>query len=395
MTVTIYTGDCREVLRHLPDESVDAIVCDPPYEIGFMGKDWDKSGVAFDVRTWREALRLAKPGAYLLAFGGTRKVHRMACAIEDAGWEIRDRILWLYGSGFPKSHNLPDGRGTALKPAHEPIIMARKPLIGTVAANVLAYGTGALNIDACRVPADEELRAGAGGIPCRHDERVSRGRSGEASGERRYTSDGGTNFAMTPGPRGGDPAGRWPANVIHDGSDAIVSRFPIVASGAPSGIRAGGQGNAYGMFAGGIPVTGFGDSGSAARFFYCAKPSKAEREMGLEQAEKRLFGMSSAAAAAARGERYDNGDGGVNRVTERANNHPTVKPIDLMRYCCRLVTPPGGTVLDMFCGSGSTGCGAVAEGFDFIAAELDPHNVAIANARIAAVQPGLPLGATA
>jgi site-specific DNA-methyltransferase (adenine-specific) len=357
------------VLRHLPDESVDAIVCDPPYEIGFMGKDWDKSGVAFDVRTWREALRLAKPGAYLLAFGGTRKVHRMACAIEDAGWEIRDRILWLYGSGFPKSHNLPDGRGTALKPAHEPIIMARKPLIGTVAANVLAYGTGALNIDACRVGTESTRRTKLGGsnqFPHEDDAWVPRTVSV------------------------GSDEGRWPANVIHDGSDAIVSRFPIVASGAPSGIKAGGQGNAYGMFAGGIPVTGFGDSGSAARFFYCAKPSKAEREMGLEGMEKHASGMVSNTS----GQHMTRRDEGY-EVAPRANNHPTVKPIDLMRYCCRLVTPPGGTVLDMFCGSGSTGCGAVAEGFDFIAAELDPHNVAIANARIAAVQPGLPLGATA
>lgn len=398
MTVTIYTGDCREVLREVADDSVDAAVCDPPYEIGFMGKKWDQSGVAFDVATWAETLRVAKPGAYLLAFGGTRTFHRVVCAIEDAGWEIRDRILWIYGSGFPKSRNGEWG-GTALKPAHEPIIMARKPLAGTVAQNWKRYGTGSLNIDRCRVPTETVLRAGAGGIPCRHDENVPRGRAGEASAQRRYTEAGGTDFAMTPGLRGGDPRGRWPANVIHDGSDVVLAQFPQVASGLPSGIKRGGQGNAYGEFAGGIPVTGYGDEGSAGRFFYCAKPSRAEREMGMEQAEKHLFGMSgaaaAAAAAAARGAHYDNGDGGVNRVTLRGNNHPTVKPIALMRYLCRLVTPRGGTVLDQFVGSGSTGCAAIAEGLGFIGVDLDPHNVAIANARMAAMQPGLALGATA
>jgi len=324
----------------MADASVDSIVTDPPYELGFMGKGWDKSGIANNVEMWREALRVLKPGGHLLAFSGSRTYHRMACAIEDAGFEIRDQIMWLYGSGFPKSLDVSkaidkaagavrevvgqnayasrrpraeyqhaqkwgatlggsesatvtapatdsarqwQGWGTALKPAHEPIVVARKPLVGTVAANVLAHGTGALNIDGCRVGTE-------GGTT----------RSGQAP----YAASGwrtGHEIVEL-------NAGRWPANVIHDG---LTEKW--------------------------------------ARYFYCAKASKRDR-----------------------------GDG---------NNHPTVKPTDLMRYLCRLVTPPGGLVLDPFMGSGSTGKAAMLEGFRFVGIELSEEYVEIARARIAAAMP--------
>lgn len=355
MTIHIITGDCRDALRTLAEGSVDAIVCDPPYELGFMGKAWDRSGVAYDLRTWREALRVAKPGAYLLAFGGTRTFHRVACAIEDAGWELRDTAVrghagentvtvqledcpwlagWMYGTGFPKSHNGPWG-GTALKPAWEPIIMARKPLIGTVAANVQQYGTGGLNIDGCRIES-------AGG----------RYRAGESSQDRRYTERGGTNFAATPGPRGGDPAGRWPANILHDGSDEVLSVFPFSAGQlAPSVEDGEQQGNqVYGKLRRAGPHhQPRNDAGSAARFFWSPKASRKERGEG--------------------------------------NTHPTVKPVELMAYLCRLVTPPGGTVLDPFMGSGSTGIAASREGFSFIGIELDGEYAEIARRRIFADAP--------
>jgi site-specific DNA-methyltransferase (adenine-specific) len=405
VTVTIHTGDCRDVMATMDAESVDSIVVDPPYGIGFMGKAWDHGvpGVEF----WIAALRVAKPGAYLLAFGGTRMFHRLACAIEDAGWELRDTVpyvhegvtlepvadcpwllAWVYGSGFPKSKNLGDGRGTALKPAWEPIIMARKPLVGTVAENAHAFGTGVLNIDACRIVTDELLRAGAGAIPCRHYETKPRGRGGEASADARYTDVGGTNFAATPGPRGGDPAGRWPANLIHDGSVAVLSAFPTVSSGVPMGVKAGGQGNAFGLFAGGIPVTGYGDSGSAARFFYCAKASRADRNDGCDGLEEKPLLWSN-------GEQSPGTFQSESTKRAATNNHPTVKPTDLMRYCVRLVTPPGGTVLDFMCGSGSTGRGAVIEGFDFIGIEKEPDSAEIARCRVNAVQPGLSLSVSA
>ena len=439
----ILTGDCLEVMRTLDACSVDAVVTDPPYGIGFMGKAWDgkditarlekrrscasqhpttgrngghhsaaaaagaydlspQAMVAFQQFTadWcREAFRVMKPGAYLVSFASPRTYHRMACGIEEAGFELRDQIMWLFGSGFPKSHNGEWG-GTALKPAHEPIALARKPLIGTVEANWRQHGTGALNIEACRIdgvkPDTSDCR---GAIPCRHDSdtpRAPRGRDGEASAERRYSEQGGTDFAATPGQRGGDPSGRWPANIVHDGSDEVLAAFPY----APGQQRAVGPANGakpsvntFGDFGPRDQFNPRGDSGSAARFFYCAKASKEDRNDGLDAFQDRLFGMSAAAAAAAaRGEHYDNGDGGVNRVTARKNHHPTVKPTELMRWLCRLVAPPGGVVLDPFAGSGSTGRGAIAEGMQFIGIELDADYASIADARIRAVQPGLALG---
>ena len=292
--IRVICGDCREVMAGMDAASVESIVCDPPYGLAFMGKAWDHGvpGVPF----WTAALRVAKPGAHLLAFGGTRTHHRLACAIEDAGWEIRDCLMWLYGTGFPKSHNLKGqwaGWGTALKPAWEPIIMARKPLVGTVAANVLEHGTGAVNVDGCRVGTEEVLGRAKGGWL----------KGGYVGGKTPQWNSLGTT----------KEGGRWPANLILD-------------------EQAGQIRNAY------------GDTGGPSRFFYCAKASKAERGEG--------------------------------------NTHPTVKPIALMRYLCRLVTPPGGTVLDPFAGSGSTLLAAQAEGFAAIGIEIDETYLEICKARL-------------
>lgn len=361
MRSTIIHSDCLAALREMPDNSVDSIVTDPPYGLtankkggagvasvnlespygrarigagngsgGFMGLKWDSDVPPVEV--WAECLRVLKPGGHLLAFAGTRTQHRMAVRIEDAGFEIRDMLAWVYGSGFPKSHNGEWG-GTALKPALEPITMARKPLIGTVEANWREHGTGSLNIDGCRVEPTGERR-----------ERV-----GEASQDRRYAENGATDFAAAPGVRGGHPAGRWPANLIHDGGEEVVGLFPAQAGAAAPVHKRNGDKfrNSYGAFAGNVDEGGstfHGDGGSAARFFYCAKASKKDRGEG--------------------------------------NAHPTVKPTDLMRYLCRLVTPPGGVVLDPFMGSGSTGKAAMLEGFRFIGIERETEYVEIARARI-------------
>lgn len=523
----IYGGDCRAVLELMPSNSVDAIVTDPPYELGFMCKAWDSTGIANDVKMWRECLRVLKPGGHLLSFGGSRTYHRMACAIEDAGFEIRDQIMWVYASGMPKSYNLKrselcacggnavqsihakqntehdlrslregdiqasqfvdeereqilqpcvpvqgqtksclwpegaeseigggeqpclergqihraeerlcddtqtesfestterlcfrahpgcgedagatveraggsasprfesseqqtpqsenlrdssgalDGRAlpnsgccarcgklkkeyegfsTALKPAHEPICMARKPIEGTVAANVLKWGTGAINVDGCRVGTEDSLSGGSGGL-------LSHVRD-----DKDYPDKNGYSPSAL---------GRWPANLIHDGSDEVLDAFPqapgqqgdLKETGRdrPSSGRFGDMGppHAHKARRDGEPSadrryteegsTNFAalpgqrrfDAGSAARFFYCAKTSKAER-----------------------------GEGNV---------HPTVKPLALMQYLCRLVTPPGGIILDPFTGSGSTGVAALREGFDFIGVELDKSYIAIARNRI-------------
>ena len=332
--VELLHGDCLERLRELPDCSVDSCVTDPPYGLSFMGKAWD-----YDVpqaAVWREVLRVLKPGGHLLAFAGTRTQHRMAVQIEDAGFEIRDMIAWVYGSGFPKSHNLKgdwEGWGTALKPALEPITVARKPITGTVAANVLAHGTGGLNVDGCRVGTSKQVPAS-----------VSR------KAHANCYMGGWKEKGETPGVGGHDPnLGRWPANLIHDGSNEVVGLFPAQAGAAAPVHRRNGDKFrfSYGEFKGNIDENGssfYGDTGSAARFFYCAKASKADR--GAE------------------------------------NVHPTVKPTELMRYLCRLVTPPGGVVLDPFMGSGSTGKAAVLEGFRFIGIEREVEYLEIACGRI-------------
>lgn len=364
----ILQGDCLDVIPTLDDRSIDSIVTDPPYGLSFMGKDWDYGvpGVHF----WVEALRVAKPGAYLLAFGGTRTFHRLTVAIEDAGWEIRDCIGWLYGSGFPKSLNIGNGFGTALKPAWEPIIMARKPIIGTVANNVLKYGTGAMNIDGCRVSVDPTI-----------DDMLRTVQRGKRESE---TWEKGSGFKNENNHLTGVPEkGRFPANIIHDGSDEVVQLFPITGEGNHPANR----------------KTSFWsttkpqklehratDSGSAARFFYCAKASKHDRDEGCECLKAKKMGFSNGAQL--HGEGYDKGqDIGLNRVISRKNNHPTVKPTALMRYLCKLVTPPGGIILDPFMGSGSTGKAAALEGFRFIGIELESDYTEIAGRRIKAVQP--------
>lgn len=350
---TLFEGDCRDVMElALAENSVDSIVTDPPYHLttgkkggsgeasvnldspygrarvttGFMGMKWDGGDVAMRPETWRAALAVLKPGGYLLAFSGTRTYHRMVCAIEDAGFEIRDQIQWIYGSGFPKSHNGEWG-GTALKPAHEPIVVARKPLIGTVGANFREWGTGGLNIDKCRVGDEVRFNAAAG------------------------NKAGGNSLNMSvvgmPEAEGREAIGRWPANVIHDGSDEVLECFPNAPGQLADASSSEGRKNqnTYGaMLRGNKGAAARGDAGSAARFFYCAKASKKDRGAG--------------------------------------NSHPTVKPTDLMRYLCRLVTPPGGIVLDPFMGSGSTGRGAVLEEFQFIGIEQDPAYLEIARARI-------------
>jgi len=362
MTFVIHHGDCMAVLRTMPDNSVDSIVTDPPYGLSFMGKRWDYDVPAVEV--WAECLRVLKPGGYLLAFAGTRTQHRMAVRIEDAGLEIRDMIAWVYGSGFPKSHNGEWG-GTALKPALEPITMARKPLAGTVEANWREHGTGALNIDGCRVGSE-------GGTA------KANIRKGEPNGERAGSSMG-ENISFRCDTAKLD-AGRWPANLIHDGSEEVVASFPSEAvAAAPVHKRNGDKfRNSYGSFAGNIDEAGStfrGDKGSAARFFYCAKASRKDRNEGCEHMAAKPLHWSSGSQNPGSFQSE-----GTDKTSQ--NNHPTVKPTDLMRYLCRLVTPPGGTVLDPFAGSGSTGKAAVREGFRFVGIEREAEYVEIARARI-------------
>jgi site-specific DNA-methyltransferase (adenine-specific) len=405
--IELLLGDCRERLKDLPDCSVDSIVTDPPYELGFMGKSWDSTGVAYDVAVWAECLRVLKHGGHLLAFGGSRTYHRLAVAIEDAGFQIRDQIMWVYGSGFPKSLNISkaidkaagaeqeivqelkfggrdgesvtsgasnggtqggynfkdnrsitapatadaevwDGWGTALKPAHEPIVLARKPLDGTVANNVLVHGVGGINIDGCRVEGES--------VPINKLEEWSGfGQKIEPKYKQQINTQG-----------------RFPANFIHDGSDEVLELFPDTKSSQnkQSDNR---QNQNHSMFIDGIrtPENSYSDSGSAARFFYCAKASKKDRNEGLG-------GFADVVAGGMQGR----SDGSLGSITMNKNHHPTVKPTDLMRYLCRLITPPNGTVLDPFTGSGSTGKAAVLEGFSFIGVEQSEEYIKIAQARI-------------
>jgi hypothetical protein len=340
---TIYPGDCLDVLAELPAASVDAVVTDPPYGLGFMGKGWDE--LPPGVEWAAECLRVLKPGGHLLAFGGTRTWHRLMCAVEDAGFEIRDSIAWLYGSGFPKSLDVSKaidkaggaavqwaGWGTSLKPAFEPIVVARKPLQGTVAANVQEYGTGGLNIDGCRIGTDSTRRP------------LGKPLNGGAYGSDR---DARESLATV----GGSDSGRWPANVILDEDQAAAldeqsgfSTPPPVGSVANKAPRVGQV--ATGDEAARISPNGHGDAGGASRFFYCAKAGRRERPV-------------------------------VNGVA-----HPTVKPLALMRYLVRLVTPPGGVVLDPFAGSGATIEAAILEGFDSIGIERESSYLPHIQARI-------------
>lgn len=377
---TILQGDClSEMSLWLEDNSVDAIVTDPPYGLSFMGKHWDYDVPGADV--WAECLRVLKPGGHLLSFFGSRTYHRGVVPIEDAGFEIRDQIMWVYGSGFPKSHN-GDWGGTALKPSHEPIVVARKPLVGTVEANWREWGTGALNIDGCRVATDGEvIRAGMS----------DPGKRGQGAGEYCVSTRDKEKFnqAQRESLERANAMGRWPANLIHDGSDEVLAAFPqapgqqaAVSSTAPSAKTS----NVYGAMKREPMVenTWDGDPGrpaprseadkSAARFFYCAKASRADRNDGLTSSNQPAVAMH---ATMGDRERAD-------WKARNGNHHPTVKPTDLMAYLCRLVTPPGGVVLDPFMGSGSTGKAAMREGFRFIGIEREAEYAAIARARILA-----------
>jgi site-specific DNA-methyltransferase (adenine-specific) len=401
-------------------DKFDSIVTDPPYGLGFMGKEWDHDVPGGEF--WVQALRVAKPGAHMLAFGGTRKFHRMACAIEDAGWEIRDTIMWVYGSGFPKSldvskaidkaagaerteitgtrhrnvkpyddgngwnHNNTTGDhaytapatdaarqwsgwGTALKPAWEPIILARKPLAGTVAANCLEHGTGALNIEGCRVGTEAlEYRTTS----------YREAATGEFSGQAQTNHTTGSKSVQ----------GRWPANLIHDGSEEVLSCFPDAKGqqgevGPQHGAKE--SVNAHGDFGPRNKAIPRSDAGSAARFFYCAKASREDRNEGCEEISAKPLHWSSGSQNPGSFQRE-----GTDKTSK--NNHPTVKPTDLMRYLCRMVTPKGGVILDPFAGSGSTGKAAVLEGFQFIGIELNPEYAEIAQLRLKHAKDSLGLG---
>jgi len=364
----IIHSDCLVALKEMDENSIDSIVTDPPYGLSFMGKKWDYDVPSKEI--WEACFRVLKPGGYLLSFAGTRTQHRMAVNIEDAGFEIRDMIAWVYGSGFPKSLNLKDdnkGWGTALKPAMEPITVARKPPEGTVAENVMKHGTGAINVDGCRVDSSGE-------------ETGRNNKTGPYSSSRTWSTS-----KTGPSDSTGKGIGRWPANLIHDGGEEVVGLFPqtgISRGGNSKQINAGT--GCYNWNAGtdrAVPDginPGYGDKGSAARFFYCAKASKADRDEGcfeIEQKESQSTGWSGDGMPLRQ-------DGTKRKMPKAHNHHPTVKPTALMRYLCRLVTPPNGTILDPFMGSGSTGKAAVLEGFNFIGIEREAEYIKIAEARI-------------
>jgi DNA modification methylase len=394
----IHAGNNLEVLPTLPDNSVDSIVTDPPYELGFMGKKWDNSGIAYSVELWTECLRVLKPGGHLLAFSGSRTYHRMVVAIEDAGFEVRDMISWISNKTFPKSLDVskaidkaagakrevissrpltgtgktmksgfhqPDGSGagetikqevfditapstpeaqkwqgwgTGLKPTVEPIVMARKPLTGTVAANVLEHGTGALNIDGSRIGTEQRLNQPAGN-------------KADSKGVYKFSNAEVDAFNGTDAKT---VEGRWPANVILDEYSAgeldeqsghTKDGTAIMANADPDTYK---KMSVFGQYKNLKKDHGFNGSGGASRFFYVARASKRDRNEGLEG----------------------------------NNSHPTVKPTTLMRYLVKLITPPGGIVLDPFTGSGSTGKAAILEGFDFIGIELTPEYIPIIDARL-------------
>jgi len=400
MQYQINNQDCLVHLRSMADNSVDSIVTDPPYGLSFMGKKWDYDVPSTEI--WAECLRVLKPGGHLLAFAGTRTQHRMAVRIEDAGFEIRDMIAWVYGSGFPKSLDVSKAIDKAAGAEREVIGLrtdgnkgggsktydddayvwdkpfavtapateaaqqwqgwgtALKPLVGTVAENVLEHGTGALNIDGCRVGLD-------GG--------TAKGSKPQGDGKGIYGAGlhGACEITQL-------DAGRWPANLIHDGSDEVVAGFPQTVGAVGMTKHASGTNSVYGDYARtekSLGGAGVPDKGSAARFFYCAKASKKDRGEGLE-------GFEVKPAPASSGNRLERMG---SKSGPRANTHPTVKPTDLMRYLCRLVTPPNGVVLDPFMGSGSTGKAAMLEGFQFIGIERDAEYIKIAEARIQAAMP--------
>jgi site-specific DNA-methyltransferase (adenine-specific) len=394
-------GDCLDKLKELDDNSVDSIVTDPPYGLAFMGKKWD-----YDVPSqaiWEECMRVLKPGGHILSFAGSRTYHRMAVRIEDAGFEIRDQIMWIYGSGFPKSHNIGkavdklqgnerevvgdnpnhrgdsqfnneytkglgqdgtitkgnsdwEGWGTALKPAHEPIVMARKPLIGTVADNVLEYGVGGINIDGCRVEYKNEADEKSS-IPGSLNSNQNNSLFGMGEGHEHNTQ------------------GRFPANIILDEeAGRILDEQSGKSKSSPNKWEGDNNAAIYGKYEKGVRQSTFSDNGGASRFFYCPKASKKDRDEGLTTEAKVIKGRDEGQDKTAVAYKA--------RPTERKNIHPTVKPTDLMGYLIRLVTPKGGVVLDPFMGSGSTGKAAVREGMEFIGIEREEEYYEIAKQRI-------------
>jgi len=422
--ITIYHGDCLEIMKDIPDYSIDTIITDPPYALEFMGKGWDK--VLPGIEIWRECLRVAKPGAMLMAFGGTRTYHRLTCAIEDACWEIRDCVMWVYGSGFPKSHDIskaidkragaerevvglkiitgctPDreifgandrsngkgmgfrpgeipittpstpeaqtweGYGTALKPGYEPIVLAMKPLEGTFAQNALKWGVGGLWIDGGRIPSNGNV---AGTSPSHSTPQKGWDRPW------RHDTDAAkrTYEAKKEGNRKAVQLGRWPANLIHDGSEEVVELFPVTKSG--SLLK-------HHNRSGGMPPIGtfeirdrtgerefLGDQGSAARFFYCAKASRSERNAGLTDPGPQFKHGTTLSM--------------VENTNTKGNNHPTVKPLALMQYLCKLtMMPDGGTILDSFIGSGTTLVAAKKLGRKAIGIEIEEQYCEIAADRL-------------
>lgn len=457
----LHVGDCRDVLKDFPDNHFDSVVTDPPYGLskepdivevlrhwlagddythrsnGFMGKSWDSFVPGPSV--WKEVFRVLKPGGHMIAFFGTRTFDLGVIAIRMGGFEIRDSLQWIYGSGFPKSVNIskaidsgtgrPEdirkmqmgeeyeesgrgrvnydngggskmngdteawdpqsdeakqwaGFGTALKPAHEPIVLARKPLIGTIVQNIRTHGVGGLNIDGCRIETAENLNGGAYA--------KTGGRAKLDGDERQGAAAGMFQAGKTVGQEFQQPLGRFPANVIHDGSEGVTSLFPSTKSGVPGVKRGGNDGPAYGKESRkpGTQMGGFGDEGSASRFFYGAKPDN--RRIGEASAEKRYTDQGSTNFGALPGQRRDAESPARFFYTAKANkkdrgefnDHPTVKPTDLMRYLCRLVTPPNGTILDPFMGSGTTGKAAVLESFKFVGIDIDSRYIEIARRRI-------------
>ena len=366
----VFLGDCRDVLKTLADCSVDSVVTDPPYELGFMGKKWDSTGIAYDVTVWEECLRVLKPGGHILAFGGSRTFHRMAVAIEDAGFEIRDSIAWISSKTFPKSLNVRkaidktgvagsawEGWGTGLKNVVEPIVVGRKPLVGTVAANVLEWGVGGLNIDASRIATSDSFGGGA------------KATSGFSKG---YEHDG-----WVPG----SDKGRWPANVILDEYSAglLDEQTGHLHSAGRDRAAPGGK-----TFGGAEMRAGEGqwyrDSGGASRFFYCATASKSDRNEGLDGLADGVAGSFEGNVAELSGRKIGANPDKPNQPGK--NTHPTVKPTTLMRYLIKLVTPAGGTVLDPFTGSGSTGKAALLDGYKFVGAELTEEYLPIIEGRL-------------
>ena len=383
MNIDLRQGDSLKILPTIGDNTIDAIVTDPPYELGIIGKAWDSTGIAYSVDLWKQCLRVLKPGGHVLAFGGTRTYHRMVIAIEDAGFEIRDQLQWLYGMGFPKGVNISkqidakagakrevistversqgtkgswvgvatgfyrsgmqqwditapataeakqwDGWSTTLKPANEPICLARKPLSeGTITANVLRWGTGAINIGACRIAGEKQNMVS---VSAGDKYNLERGQGNWFPKRTLWTSDGTISTE-----------GRWPANIILD--EASATFLDRQSDSAPS------------------------------RFFYCAKASPKERNIGCDDLPLQVGGGFNSTV---------HGDTRTGHITQQRNNHPTVKPISLMSYLIRLITPPGGVVLDPFLGSGTTGIAAKEEGCGFIGIELSAEYFAIAQKRI-------------